>query len=111
MELTSNNIAISEWNILKLKAEQFQNIEFVKQFLSSNDGNVTVAHLIALLVYVNFDQIQRKFRQTFFKVCKDYFDTNAILTLSNTQMSMEETNKGLKFRHSIFSHFSREFIA
>ncbi len=34
------------------------------------------SHLITLLVYVNFDRIQRKFRQTFFKVCKHYFDTN-----------------------------------
>ncbi len=59
------------------------------EFVKGRMKGVTVAHLIAALVFSNWDLIQRQFRQTFFKTSPD------------------ESDHSLKQRHSNFCHLSR----
>ena len=48
-----------QWNQLKVKASQYQLTQYIK---ANNLCDITIAHIIALLVYSNFDRINRHFR-------------------------------------------------
>ena len=89
-----HNITLVQWNQLLIKAKQYQQTEYVKTSISkkqndNNNNGVTVAHIVALLAYSNFDRLTRKFKTTFWK------------------KPISETNESLKRRHSNFCHFSR----
>eukprot|EP01084_Bolivina_argentea_P224274 379292_1 len=103
IELTSNKlcfIEMTQWNLLYKKAKDYSQTEFVSTIYCARDAtakyyemkykdNIGLHHLIAILIYCNYDTLQTVFSKTY--------------RLQNTNHSL----KKLKKRHENYFHLGR----
>ena len=111
-ELLSNDLytlSLKQWEYLYEKASDHFGMKRSKKIRphkywaelyelpreSAHSFSITKSHLIAILLYCNYDILQREFAKTHYKQIVD------------NETNENETNEELKLRHSNFYHFGR----
>ena len=113
-----NLIPINEWNVLKLRAENMKNKKYSKLLMADDIDNgcrieegsiMYIEHLLSIMIYCNFDNIQTDFVQTCLMYKNNENDDDDV-----DEHKVNENDDGLlllkKKKHSKFGNLAKRLF-
>eukprot|EP00484_Ammonia_sp_Unknown_P011915 CAMPEP_0197069906 /NCGR_PEP_ID=MMETSP1384-20130603/196409_1 /TAXON_ID=29189 /ORGANISM="Ammonia sp." /LENGTH=119 /DNA_ID=CAMNT_0042508123 /DNA_START=1 /DNA_END=356 /DNA_ORIENTATION=+ len=114
-----NLVPIHEWNVLQIRAGNMKSKTYSKLLMADNVENgcgiqesssMYIEHLLALMIYCNFDRIQTQFASTCIYIKPDEVEEDEENEADNQQLRDRKLMFDLLKQHRKFHHFGKRLF-